>query len=246
MPRRRCATWSGRWPSSACWCFRCCRCAAGVGGRRAAAAAGAGARTPAAAMRDGWRAPRRCERLPAAGTARAVPARRSARAMPRPLSLAVRHALGRGPASCTACGRSAPHACCISPCQRWQRSAPRRQGDATVARTCRPDWSCWCASAPRSLGVHAAVRLLRSRERSMPMAFGTRRPAILIPAIADTWDEDRRRAVLLHELAHVARLRLPDAITGARGLHASTGSIRPRGGSRAACASSASWPATTA
>ena len=39
----------------------------------------------------------------------------------------------------------------------------------------------------------------------MPMAFGTRRPSILIPAIADTWPDDRRRAVVLHELAHVAR-----------------------------------------
>ena len=39
----------------------------------------------------------------------------------------------------------------------------------------------------------------------MPMAFGTRRPTIVIPAIADTWAEDRRRAVVLHELAHVAR-----------------------------------------
>jgi hypothetical protein len=48
--------------------------------------------------------------------------------------------------------------------------------------------------------------LLRSLERNMPMAFGTWQPAILIPSVADTWSEDRRRAVLLHELAHVARL----------------------------------------
>ena len=39
----------------------------------------------------------------------------------------------------------------------------------------------------------------------MPMTFGIRRPSILIPAIAETWTGDRRRAVILHELAHIAR-----------------------------------------
>ena len=50
-----------------------------------------------------------------------------------------------------------------------------------------------------------ASALLRSREQSMPMTFGIRRPSILIPAIAETWTGDRRRAVILHELAHIAR-----------------------------------------
>ena len=53
----------------------------------------------------------------------------------------------------------------------------------------------------------------------MPMAFGTRRPAILIPATADTWPEDRRRAVILHELAHVARYDCLTQIARVRGLH---------------------------
>jgi beta-lactamase regulating signal transducer with metallopeptidase domain len=48
------------------------------------------------------------------------------------------------------------------------------------------------------------VRLLRSLDRTMPMAFGVLKPSILIPSIADTWTLDRRRAVLLHELAHIA------------------------------------------
>src|SRR5205085_2589104 len=39
----------------------------------------------------------------------------------------------------------------------------------------------------------------------VPVAFGTYQPAIVIPATAEMWDNDRRRAVLLHELAHVAR-----------------------------------------
>ncbi len=52
------------------------------------------------------------------------------------------------------------------------------------------------------------MRLLPSAGDVMPMTFGTRRPVIVLPASADEWTDDRRRAVLLHELAHVARRRL--------------------------------------
>jgi beta-lactamase regulating signal transducer with metallopeptidase domain len=68
-----------------------------------------------------------------------------------------------------------------------------------------PDWTRLLLECARNMGIRRSVALLRSRERSMPMAFGTRRPAILIPATADTWPDDRRRPVILHELAHVAR-----------------------------------------
>ncbi len=68
-----------------------------------------------------------------------------------------------------------------------------------------PEWSRLLAECARGMGVRNEVRLLRSREQSMPMTFGIRRPSILIPAIADTWTGDRRRAVILHELAHIAR-----------------------------------------
>jgi beta-lactamase regulating signal transducer with metallopeptidase domain len=37
------------------------------------------------------------------------------------------------------------------------------------------------------------------------MTFGTWRCGIVVPATAETWSDDRRRAVLLHELAHIAR-----------------------------------------
>ena len=37
------------------------------------------------------------------------------------------------------------------------------------------------------------------------MTYGTWRPTLVLPASADAWTDDRRRAVLLHELAHVAR-----------------------------------------
>lgn len=54
-------------------------------------------------------------------------------------------------------------------------------------------------------GVGRPVRLLYSSEIEIPMTWGTRRPAIFLPVSAQHWPMERRRAVLLHELAHVAR-----------------------------------------
>ena len=68
-----------------------------------------------------------------------------------------------------------------------------------------PDWIALLRACERDMLVSRPVRLLRSLESTMPMAFGIRQPAILIPSVADTWSDDRRRAVLLHEMAHVAR-----------------------------------------
>lgn len=68
-----------------------------------------------------------------------------------------------------------------------------------------PEWTALLAECAHTMGVRRAVRLRRSREQNMPMALGIHQPTIIIPAIADTWPEDRRRAVILHELAHVAR-----------------------------------------
>jgi beta-lactamase regulating signal transducer with metallopeptidase domain len=76
------------------------------------------------------------------------------------------------------------------------------QGSAEVQD---PSWRTLLRECETSIGISQPVRLLRSLDRSMPMAFGLRTPTILIPAIADTWSEDRRRAVLLHELAHIDR-----------------------------------------
>jgi beta-lactamase regulating signal transducer with metallopeptidase domain len=67
------------------------------------------------------------------------------------------------------------------------------------------DWVRLFSECATSMGVSRPVRLLRSREHNIPVTFGTRQPSIVIPAIAETWTEDRRQAVLLHELAHVAR-----------------------------------------
>ncbi len=74
-----------------------------------------------------------------------------------------------------------------------------------AAEVTDPAWDRLLLDCARCLDVRQPVRLLRSLDRSMPMAFGTRRPAIVIPSVSETWSEARRRAVLLHELAHIAR-----------------------------------------
>ena len=55
------------------------------------------------------------------------------------------------------------------------------------------------------LELDDAPRLLRSEEAKMPFACGLFAPTIVLPAECDGWSMDRRRAVLLHELAHVRR-----------------------------------------
>jgi beta-lactamase regulating signal transducer with metallopeptidase domain len=67
------------------------------------------------------------------------------------------------------------------------------------------EWTGLLNECMARLGIGRAVRLARSREQAMPMTCGVRRPVVVIPSIADMWDEDRQRAVLLHELAHVVR-----------------------------------------
>ncbi len=57
----------------------------------------------------------------------------------------------------------------------------------------------------QTLGISSHVDILESRARSMPMTIGFLRPAVFLPADAAEWSEDRRRSVLLHELAHISR-----------------------------------------
>jgi TonB family protein len=63
----------------------------------------------------------------------------------------------------------------------------------------------YCRSLAQLLGIRHAVDVLEAEPGTMPMTFGVLRSAILLPADAAEWGEDRRRVVLLHELAHVRR-----------------------------------------
>ncbi|MDQ6769693.1 MAG: M56 family metallopeptidase [Gemmatimonadota bacterium] len=55
------------------------------------------------------------------------------------------------------------------------------------------------------LELEEPPRLLRSEDAKMPFACGLFQATIVLPAECDNWSLDRRRAVLLHELAHVRR-----------------------------------------
>jgi TonB family protein len=56
-----------------------------------------------------------------------------------------------------------------------------------------------------ALGIYRKVDLLETQRGRMPMAFGVLHPAVFLPSDSAGWTEDRRRMVLLHELAHVRR-----------------------------------------
>jgi beta-lactamase regulating signal transducer with metallopeptidase domain len=56
------------------------------------------------------------------------------------------------------------------------------------------------------LGLGRRVRLVKSSASTMPLTWGWVRPVVLMPGGAGGWPDERRRVVLLHELAHVKRL----------------------------------------
>src|SRR5260221_768432 len=55
------------------------------------------------------------------------------------------------------------------------------------------------------LGIRHPVDVLENGMGSMPMTFGILRSAVFMPSDAGAWSQERRRVVLLHELAHVRR-----------------------------------------
>ncbi|MEP6619569.1 MAG: HEAT repeat domain-containing protein [bacterium] len=68
-----------------------------------------------------------------------------------------------------------------------------------------PDWVNPMFEIADRLGLEEAPRLVQSDVAKMPFACGMLAPTIVLPSEAESWTLDRRRAVLLHELAHVRR-----------------------------------------
>ena len=68
---------------------------------------------------------------------------------------------------------------------------------ATPARA----WALSAARAERATGLRVAVRM--TGELDAPAVTGVLAPVVLVPRASASWGDDRRYAVLLHELAHV-------------------------------------------
>jgi beta-lactamase regulating signal transducer with metallopeptidase domain len=85
---------------------------------------------------------------------------------------------------------------------------------ARLAHSGRPvidsSWLALLHDVADRLDINRPVTLLRGSRLTVPVTWGVVYPIVLLPEDADTWDTERRRHVLVHELAHVTRL---DALT---------------------------------
>lgn len=77
----------------------------------------------------------------------------------------------------------------------WREAEPARD----------PLWEDLLSALSREMLLPRPVELRIAGGACMPMTWGTLAPRILLPAEARSWPRGRRRLVLLHELAHVAR-----------------------------------------
>ena len=68
-----------------------------------------------------------------------------------------------------------------------------------------PDWTTPLCEVADRLDLEVPPRLVISDRIEMAFACRATAPTIVLPAAAESWSDDRRRAVLFHELAHVKR-----------------------------------------
>lgn len=72
------------------------------------------------------------------------------------------------------------------------------------------DWLVLVQRTARELGITRPITMIWGNQVSVPVTWGVLYPMVLLPQSAREWSEDRRRFVLVHELAHVKRF---DALT---------------------------------
>lgn len=83
----------------------------------------------------------------------------------------------------------------------WQLAALQRRSRVIGDQR----WLTLLDELRRQLAVHRSVQLRKSAKALVPLTWGALKPLLLVPDQADQWPEQRRRLVLLHELAHIRR-----------------------------------------
>ena len=81
-------------------------------------------------------------------------------------------------------------------------------GSWWIRSTARPLHAPWVDEAQvlaEAFEIPRSVAIVESSAVTMPMVCGIWRPVIVMPEAAEHWSDDRRRVVVLHELAHVKR-----------------------------------------
>jgi TonB family protein len=79
----------------------------------------------------------------------------------------------------------------------------------TLARRARPihtgPWAAAAREVASSTGVRRPVLVLETDDAGILATWGLRRPRIMLPLHARAWSDERMRAVLHHEIAHIRR-----------------------------------------
>ena len=77
-----------------------------------------------------------------------------------------------------------------------------------LRRSATPVHAPWVEEAQtlaEAFEIPGVIQVVESKAIAMPMVCGTWRPLIVVPPSAHEWSDDRRRVVVLHELAHIKR-----------------------------------------
>jgi TonB family protein len=75
-----------------------------------------------------------------------------------------------------------------------RKTKPARESLVSLAREIRDE-----------MGIRKEVRVLETAAATTPLTWGILRPVLLIPSVAADSGAERMRAILIHEMAHIAR-----------------------------------------
>ena len=95
--------------------------------------------------------------------------------------------------------------CLVLGLRRWRAERRLQALERETRPLDNPVWEALTEAIAEDYGIRRPVRLVVHPDAVTPATWGVRRPLLLLPPDAATWSVDRRRATLLHELAHVRR-----------------------------------------